>query len=331
MTTPLQAAVPVEVLLNEFLTDIQARHVLPATAHTYQLDIQEYLTWLNACGIAPVHVNEESLKRYHQYLNEHYAASTAHRKWCTVRRFYSSLNARQRISHNPVATFPVSRPSETRPSPHLLPADMRHLVEITNPDGTSDPRRTVKLLRDNLLLLLMMRQGLSIGETVQLDVGHVIWRADSSVQALQVRGRQSKPRVVPLVEQTAEVLQHWLPARAMMAAANEPALFISLHWGDAGHGAGGTRLTTRGVRSVVDHYLEAIGAKAPRVSSQALRCSYGIWSMFGGADPREVAADIGSKTAGQCRQVADHLRTRPADYLDFLEVAKPQDPDRHRR
>jgi hypothetical protein len=53
--------------------------------------------------------------------------------------------------------------------------------------------------------------------------------------------------------------------------------------------------------------------------------------MFGGADPREVAADIGSKTAEQCRQVADHLKTRPADYLDFLEVAKPQDPDRHWR
>jgi integrase len=104
-------------------------------------------------------------------------------------------------------------------------------------------------------------------------------------------------------------------------AAGEP-LFASLHWADNGHGAGGRRLTTRGVRVTVDRYLEASGAKAGGISCQALRHSFATWAVYLGADLRSVSSQLGQSTlrpATKYDRLVGALKANPAEYLTFLE------------
>ena len=320
-----------ETLLDQFARWLREDRIHgQATAETiraYTLDAREHFQWLSDQQLTSVLVDQAVLQSYSIWLLEKYAASTAQRKFASLRRFYEMEIAYGRRIDNPATQIRIThdRAQEHEAIKIIPPDQLQRLLQLTDPEIALTAREKVKRLRDRAILLLMIRHGLGVSEVTRLNLLHLKLEAEAETSALQVPGNRNRWHTVYLVAQTHFALEQWLAVRRLMHvegdASGDP-LFASLHWADNGHGAGGRRLTTRGVRVTVDHYLEASGAKADGISCQALRHSFATWAVYLGADLRSVSSQLGQSTlkpATKYDRLVGALKANPAEYLTFLE------------
>ncbi len=134
----------------------------------------------------------------------------------------------------------------------------------------------IKAIRDTAILELTIRHGLREIEIVRTNETDLRLKSNGEVNELRIAGGRTRPRIIYLTSQSASALERWLTTRALLHVADDELgspVFVSLHWADNGHGGGGRRLSTRGVRAMLDQHLTAAGAKSPGVSGDALRRS----------------------------------------------------------
>lgn len=120
-------------------------------------------------------------------------------------------------------------------------------------------------IRDRAMLSLMVECCLQVWQVVDLNVENV----DLAAECVHVRSRSGKPYIEYLSPQASVALRRWINVRGLFAV-DTNALFVAMHW-TAGRKQPGGRLSTRGVRDVVDGYLHKLGLKSAGVSSNALR------------------------------------------------------------
>jgi site-specific recombinase XerD len=301
-----------------------------ATAQTiraYMLDARAYLQWLADQHLAPILTDETILQRYSTWLLEKYAASTTQRKFASLRRFYEMEVAYGHRVDNPATQIKITNDrAQQHAAIKIIPPDqLQHLLQLSDPEIALTAREKVKRLRDRAMLLLMIRHGLGVSEVTRLNLPHLRLEAEAETSSLRVPGNRHRWHTVYLVAQTQSALEQWLAVRSLIHvdgdAAGDP-LFASLHWADNGHGVGGRRLSTRGVRVTVDRYLDASGAKAAGISCQALRHSFATWAVYLGADVRAIRSQLGQTTlrpATHYDRLVGALKANPAEYLTFLE------------
>ena len=111
---------------------------------------------------------------------------------------------------------------------------------------------------------------------------------------LKVEGKGSK-RTVPLRPDLAKLLLQYLEARQATGELLEDSspLFIAV-----GNRAGGQRLSRRGIRLIVDGYLEQAGLKYTQgrtLSAHSLRHTAATLGLRAGADLRQVQDLLGHK------------------------------------
>lgn len=85
------------------------------------------------------------------------------------------------------------------------------------------PSDTLWHQRDHALLLLMYNTGARVQELADIKVGDL--KADKAPQ-VKLRGKGGKERIIPLWNETAEVLRRWLEARERLGI-TEPWLFVN--------------------------------------------------------------------------------------------------------
>ena len=167
---------------------------------------------------------------------------------------------------------------------------------------------------------MMFNHGLRVVEVRRLDLESVDFEG-GEVGKLRVFGKRGKWRTIYLTPKTRLVLERWLAVRDLMKT-NSRALFVSMHWAQVAGREPGGRLTTRGIRGVVDKYLTAIGAKKPGYSCHALRHSHATHAVEGGAKLLALAREMGHKSVTTTQvyaDVVDMIRDNPAKYLDDWE------------
>jgi integrase/recombinase XerC len=98
-----------------------------------------------------------------------------------------------------------------------------------------------------------------------------------------VLGKGSKRRSVPVGRAALQALQDWLPHRAVMAAAGEPALFVSQR---------GTRLSVNQLRLRLQQLAQQAGLPT-RVHPHMLRHSYASHLLQSSGDLRAVQELLG--------------------------------------
>lgn len=319
--------------------DVADGNASPATLRSYWGDVRDHLVWLMEQGMRPAQADEEVLKAYRAWLTAKYKVSTAGRKFTSVRRFYDMAYQRGQLPSNPAARIksPADRTDEDERIKYVSRLAMQKMLVLSDEQYKHDANAKVKAMRDQAMLLLAMRHGLREIELVRLNVENVALSADGESSTLRVFGKRSKWRTIHLVPQTQMALQKWLAAHALMHirpdggdGMSQPGtpLFVSLHWANNGHGDRGARMSTRGVRAMIDGYLEAVGAKAEGISGHALRHSFGTWSVFDGADLRAVSKEMGHgsiETTTKYSRVVDAMKSNPAKYMNFMEVPLPAD------
>ncbi|WP_425145279.1 tyrosine-type recombinase/integrase [Deinococcus sp.] len=202
-----------------------------------------------------------------------------------VRALYRALVWAGARADNPA--LGVSAPRDPTPAHArkraLPPAQYRELLAA--PDVQSDPAVRA---RDRALLVLGVTLGLRAQEIADLEVGEV----QLALREVHVRrGKGGKARRIPVPGAAREALSEWLRQRSVLQVAGElrsdqTALIVSFHRGHYGE-----RLSTAGLRSIVNGYFRRIGLPPDMYGVHTLRRTAGT-RLYRATRDLHVVSDI---------------------------------------
>jgi integrase/recombinase XerC len=219
------------------------------------------------------------------------------------------------VAANPVEG--LRPPKAAKPLPKALSVDQAvALVEHAAPANDQARRNDAALAaRDAAIAELLYGSGLRIAELLGLDVAASAaargWLddagrpGDSDVTA-HVLGKGSKRRSVPVGRAAHKALQRWLALRDTLAAAGEPALFVSQR---------GTRLVPNQLRARLKAQAQNAGLPT-HVHPHMLRHSFASHLLQSSGDLRAVQELLGH---------ASISTTQVYTKLDFQHLAKVYD------
>jgi site-specific recombinase XerD len=244
-----------------------------ATRRAYGSDVGEFCGWLEdrtSLGAVDVRV----LADYVSWLGgarrgRKLAPATISRKLAAVRAFLRHALGPERV---PDARLGPRRARRLPDAPAA--AEIEQTLEALEGEGPV-------ALRNRALVELVYSAGLRSAEAVGLDLGDV----DFEQELVHVRGKGGKERTVPLGEEAAWWLAHYLrEARPQLARGAENALFLS---------ARGRRLDTSTLRRILPH-------------PHRLRHAFATHLLEGGADLRTIQELLGHSSLSTT-QVYSHV------------------------
>jgi site-specific recombinase XerD len=251
-----------------------------ATRRAYRADVEEFAGWLRTRGTALVKVDTATLTSYTAELGAARPGRQPRKlARATIARKLSAVRALLRYALGP------GRVSGAQ----LAPRRPRRLPESPNSEEVDAVLEAIAgdeplAVRNRALLELLYSAGLRSREAVDLDLGDV----DFEQEAVHVKGKGGKERVVPLGEEAAYRLRRYLEeARPELARGAEDALFLS---------ARGRRLDTSTLRRLLPH-------------PHRLRHAFATHLLEGGADLRVIQELLGHSSLSTT-QVYSHVDGR---------------------
>ncbi|MDG2200673.1 MAG: tyrosine recombinase XerC [Phycisphaerales bacterium] len=318
-----ETTLPIVSGFLEYLLD--ERHFSPYTARCYGVDLRQYVEYLVDEHSMPLDIEVETMawsrtrgatqadvvatvgpptltaimieadvtriRGFLTHLSEsNYSAATMARKIATLRSFHKWLEQRGTISSNPMLL--IRTPKQAKRLPKAI--SVENVERLLSAPDTS----TTLGSRDRAMLETLYSTGIRVSELVGIDLGDI----DEAGQALVVRGKGRKERIVPLGSHAMTAITHYL---AMRRNNNDESLdsstpmFINKQ---------NTRISTRSVRRKVSKYLEIVGLD-PEISPHTLRHSFATHLLDNGADLRAVQELLGHQSLSTT-QVYTHLTTQ---------------------
>lgn len=250
------------------------------TIDSYRLDLIQFISNLNQSDIAEITtaVVRQWLVQYH---NKNYSKSTRARKISALKTFFKYLTREGYIKLNPVSG--ISGPKKDKKLPEFL--DKREVAKlITAPQGTSQMG-----LRDSAMLETLYSTGIRVGELVGLNTSDV----DFIAEALKVKGKGKKERIVPIGRPAVLALKRYLDSRGTR---DIEAVFTNRF---------GKRLTTRTVQRIVAKYMRKSCLQG-HISPHSLRHTFATHMLDSGADLRSVQELLGHESISTT-QVYTHI------------------------
>jgi integrase/recombinase XerC len=269
------------------------RHPEPATGRTG--DVAGTIT-PETLGRLVCTADPERIRGFLVFLGEqNYSAATMARKIATLRSFYKWADRRGLSDSNPMTLIRTPRQSKRLPKAITIEQIERLLAA---PD-----EKEVLGLRDRAMLETLYSTGIRVSELVGLDLEDV----DMAGEALRIRGKGKKERIVPLGSHAMVAVRRYmdmLRTDAKLAAGwgegrSRRPLFVNKHGG---------ALSSRSVRRKLDKYLKEVGLD-PSISPHTLRHSFATHLLDNGADLRSVQELLGHQSLSTT-QVYTHLTTQ---------------------
>ena len=247
-----------------------------STVVAYVHDVEELIRWTEPLGLAgPEAIDRLRLRRHLAFMaTTGRSRRTIARRAAALRRYFGWLRRRGLLPTDPSAGLSAPK-GEARLPRVLRPDEMRALLD---PPPPPDDELAVALRRrDDAVLELLYGSGVRVAELAALDVDDV----DLGRSRLEVRGKGSKTRLVPLSEPGADALAVWLDAgRQHLVRTESPAAAVFLN-------RRGNRLSPRDVRRILDRRA------AEPTHPHALRHTFATHLLDGGADLRVVQELLG--------------------------------------
>jgi site-specific recombinase XerD len=230
------------------------------TRRSYRADVEEFGRWLDDRNLNVGDVDVRVLTDYVAGLGRarprKLAPATIARKIAAVRSFLRFTLGPTQVPDTPLGPRRQRRLPDTPKA-----AEVEAALEALEGDGPL-------ALRNRALVELVYSAGLRASEAVGLVLADV----DFDREQLHVRGKGGKERIVPLGEEAAHVLAHYLhEARPELARGAENAVFLS---------ARGRRLDTSTLRRVF-------------ANPHRLRHAFATHLLEGGADLRTIQELLG--------------------------------------
>ncbi len=286
------------------------KRLAPRTLALYSEDLHKLMTAAAQAGIALTAVQNHHVRRW---VAQMHAGGRSGRGIALIlsgwRGFYTWLGREGLVSANPVQD--VRAPRQARPLPKALGVD--EAVQLA--DHVAEGDDPWLEARDAAMVELLYGSGLRVGELVGLDVaasdaaqrGGRGW-IDLPSAEVQVQGKGSKRRGVPLGTQALAALQRWLALRDQVAGQGDAAMALFI-------GRRGTRLTPQSIWQRLKRRSLLAGLATP-VHPHMLRHSFASHVLQSSSDLRAVQELLGHAHIGTTQ-----VYTR----LDFQHLAKAYD------
>jgi site-specific recombinase XerD len=246
-----------------------------ATRRSYRFDLEPFERWLEARGLRLESVDAAVLSDYAAELGRgrpRLAPASVARKLAAVRAL---LRFALGPEHVPDVALAPRRPRRLPHAPKV--EEIEALLEALAAEGPLG-------LRNRALVELVYSAGLRSAEAVGLELGDV----DFEQEAVRVRGKGGKERVVPLGEEAAYRLRLYLQeGRPQLARGAVNAVFLS---------ARGRPLDTSTLRRICPH-------------PHRLRHAFATHLLEGGADLRVIQELLGHSSLSTT-QVYSHVDGR---------------------
>jgi integrase/recombinase XerC len=225
-----------------------------------------------------------------------YSPATTARKIATLRSFHKWMLKRGYIASNPMML--IRTPKQAKRLPKAISVEQIEKL-LSMPDNGETLGA-----RDRAILETLYSTGVRVSELVDLNRSDL----EMNEQAVRIRGKGKKERIVPLGTHALSAIRHYLTLlepdqrfaklrERAMTEANVP-LFVNKNGG---------RLSSRSVRRKLDKYLIMSGLDAS-ISPHTLRHSFATHLLDNGADLRSVQELLGHQSLSTT-QIYTHLST----------------------
>lgn len=297
-------------IFNQFLKlDIANGDAREDTIRAYKIHIEEFLNWSDRENVNPAALDKQDIKKYRQYLvDKGMKRATMALKLTVIRRFYQALIDNKVIAVNPAIGIkpPRKRVAVEEETKYLTVREAQRLLNSIPKD------EKVKSLRDRAIIMLMMIEGLRTVEIFRAN------EEDIQKERALVRGKGKDSYIYPRVE-TLEVLDRYLRVKqrevnSLVDDKGTP-LFIGI-----GNRAEGERLTRRGIRYIVDNYLEKTDLKRPGISCHALRHTCGTLLYQKTRDLKVVQEVLRHSDINTTARYSHIIEQREARYTEKIEL-----------
>ncbi len=304
-----------EVFADFLAIDVSAGDAATDTLITYRRQLQQFLLWCESCGLHPAQITADQIKRYRRWLidSRKFKPATVALKLSVVRRFYQAAQERGLISTNPAASISPPKPKrDTTANINYLEKEEVTALLAAIPDDQS-----LKTVRDKALIAIMALEGPRTVELHRANIEDVVKQGNN--YGIRVEGKRSI-RIVPLTPELANLLLNYLTLRTEKGERLKPSspLFIAV-----GNRAKGQRISRRGIRLIVDSYLNETALKympGRVISTHSLRHTAGTLALRSGAELRQVQDLLGHadpRTTAIYAHVADRWESNPALNVDI--------------
>ncbi len=311
----MMSTLPVIGGFTDYLTN--ERHFSHYTARCYSADLRQYVEFLAseanlqvidaneavaferavsggndavAATIVPTTVTkmicQATPDTIREFLSElatrDYSAATTARKIATLRSFYKWLQRRSLSKTNPMTA--IRTPRQAKRLPKAISVEQIEKLLATPSE------RDVLGVRDRAMLETLYSTGIRVSELVGLQIEDL----DEAGEALRVKGKGKKERLVPLGMHALAAVRRYVAlvqgdpryAHWWRNDAGDRPMFVNKH---------GKRLSSRSVRRKLDKYLVQAGLDTD-ISPHTLRHSFATHLLDNGADLRSVQELLGHQS-----------------------------------
>lgn len=255
----------------QFLDAQHIRGLSPASLRAYGYDLLNFSRWLHKTRSSLSRLNESRLLTYVRYqLNSQPKPTpqTVNHRLVALRCLYrfhygrDIPNGRSRILSTYKTRSPLGYGKPRRRLARLRLKQPRRVVVPLSADEVSRFWSSFRTFRDLSLVALMLFNGLRSRETTQIQLEDL----RLSQRQLRVRGKGNRERIVPLADETIQILQRYLCLERPLC--NSPYLFLSLKGRQRG-----LPMTSAGLRSLFRHHRRS--SDIPQANAHRFRHTFG--------------------------------------------------------
>ena len=271
------------------------RRLSPHTVDGYRRDLRKLQEFCDRREIAEWKALTPRVARlYPARLHEKgLSGRSIQRHLAAARSFYRHLLREHAARLNPFDG--VKAPKTPRRLPQVLSVDEISLLLEDHGDGDL-------AVRDRAILELFYSSGLRLAELAGLDTSDI----DLEEATVEVLGKGSRRRIVPVGRKAVAALRAWRERRQGLVQEGEAALFLNRR---------GTRLSTRGIQLRINEWAKRHGL-GRRLHPHMLRHSFASHLLESSGELRAVQELLGH---------ADIATTQVYTHLDFQHLARVYD------
>ena len=263
------------------------------TAEAYYNDLSFFIEFLrNECECNDVRkAKKADIKQYLSHIREEdFSTKTQARKLSCIKTFYLFLLTEGEVKDNP--TLGIFSPKVGKSLPKYLSKD-----EIDILIETAKKKNSMAGIRLEFQLELLYDTGLRVSELVSLPFNAITKR-----KCIQVMGKGSKERMVPICDKVVELFELYKTVRDKFITKGKKSKFLFPSRSISGH-------QTRDAfyKNMKEVAVEA-GINPERVSPHVFRHSFASHLIEGGADLRAVQTMLGHSDIATT-QIYTHIQT----------------------